>query len=101
MFHASVPEPDATDPTALAALRATLRRPWLPPERFVDLMLRINADTPEMLVAALATPDPSLQKLLSSQLAWRVEKIRCGTCLRGSMWTGGRGEAWIFKPPSG
>ena len=76
VFHASVPEPEATDPTALAALRATLRRPWLPPERFVDLMLRINADTPEMLVAALATPDPSLQKLLRSQLAWRVESIR-------------------------
>ena len=39
-------------------------------------MLRINADTPEMLVAAMATPDPTLQKLLRSQLAWRVDKTR-------------------------
>ena len=76
VFDASVPEPEATDPTALAALRATLRRPWLPPERFIDLMLRINADRPEILVAALATPAPAFQRLLRSQLAWRVERTR-------------------------
>ena len=109
VFHASVPEPEATDPTALAALRATLRRPWLPPfgsgsplspVRFVELMLRINADTPEMLVAAMATPDPTLQKLLRSQLAWRVDKTRMDV----PSWfdvTGGRRNASICRPPGG
>ncbi len=78
---AQLPDPGAApDTVASVALRAALRRhesspdedkPWGRPKPEVILgarMLRMNAETPGVLVAALGTPDAKLREILTSRM---------------------------------
>ena len=77
---AQLPDPGAAPGTiASVALRAALRRhelspdqdsPWTPKREVIlgARMLRMNAETPGVLVAALGTPDAKLREILTSRM---------------------------------